>query len=59
MCCWVENVIKDVHISDDDDNAKEQGATSDAFGRNASLAGAPCLGLCCCFFKIHDENGVH
>jgi len=33
-CCWVEYVIKDVHVSDDDDdNAKEQGATSDAFRR--------------------------
>ena len=57
MDCWEEYVIKDVHISDDDDNAKEQGATRDAFRRKS--AEAPCLRLCCCCcctFKIHDDN---
>ena len=53
-CCWVEYVIKDVHESNDDHNAKEHGATSDAFRRKS--AEAPCLDLCCCTFKIHDEN---
>jgi len=61
MGCWVEYVIecviKDEPISDDDDNAYEQGATSDAFRRKS--AEAPCLRQCCCTFKIHDETGVH
>jgi len=58
MGCWVDYVIiviKDESISDDDDHASEQGATSDEFRMKS--AEAPCLRLCCCCtFKIHDDN---